>query len=67
MKKYEVEPLNYTDISRLIEALTHHLGEKEGKIGTYNLELLRKLERNKRILYDVPTGLNDCATTLRRK
>jgi hypothetical protein len=54
VKKYEVEPLNYTDISRLLEAFTHYLGTIEGKIGTYNLELLRKLERNKRVLYDVP-------------
>jgi len=55
MKKYDVEPLNYTDTSLLIESFTKYLGTKEGKIGTYNLELLRKLERNKRILYDEPT------------
>lgn len=55
MKKYEVEALNYTDTSRLIEAFTQYLGAREGKIGTYNLELLCKLERNKRILYDMPT------------
>ena len=60
MKKYEVEPLNYTDTSRLIEAFTQYLGAKEGKIGTYNLELLRKLERNKRILYDEPTESESC-------
>jgi hypothetical protein len=60
-KKYEVEPLNYTDTSRLLEAFTEYLGAKEGKIGTYNLELLRKLERNKRILYDEPREPNECA------
>jgi hypothetical protein len=56
VKKYEVEPLNYTDTIRLIEAFTQHLGTREGKIGTYNLELLCKLERNKRVLYDEPTN-----------
>lgn len=61
MKKYEIEPLNYTDTSRLIEAFTQYLGAKEGKIGTYNLELLRKLERSKRILYDELTELDVCA------
>jgi hypothetical protein len=60
VKNYEVEPLNYTDTSRLIEAFTKYLGMKEGAIGTYNLELLRKLERNKRILYDTPTGSDAC-------
>lgn len=52
-KKYELEPLNYTDTSRLLDMFTEYLGAKEGKIGTYNLELLRKLERNKRVLYDI--------------
>jgi hypothetical protein len=54
VKNYKVEELNYTDTDRLIEALTYYLGTREGKIGTYNLELLRKLERNKRILFDTP-------------
>lgn len=54
-KKYEIEPLNYTDTVRLIEAFEKHLGDKEGKVGTYNLALLRKLERNARILFDEPT------------
>lgn len=49
--KLQVEALNYTDTSRLLEAFTLYLGSKEGAIGTYNLELLRKLERNKQILY----------------
>lgn len=62
MKRYEVEPLNYTDTSKLIEAFTHFLGKKEGKIGTYDLELLRKLERNKRVLYDEPTESEKCKT-----
>lgn len=52
--KYKIEELNYTDTSRLIEAFELYLGSKEGKIGTYNLGLLRKLERNKRVLYDTP-------------
>jgi len=60
MKKYEIEPLNYTDTSKLIEALTQYLGAKEGRLGTYNLELLCKLERNKRILYDEPTESDNC-------
>jgi hypothetical protein len=62
MKKYEVEPLNYTDVNRLIEAFTLYLGAKEGSVGTYNLELLCKLERNKRILYDEPHTPSDCAS-----
>lgn len=56
MKKYEVEPLNYSDTVRLLDALITSLGSKEGKIGTYDLKLLLKLERNKRILYDEPYG-----------
>lgn len=56
MKEYEVESLNYTDTVRLIEAFESYLGSKESKIGTYNLSLLRKLERNARILFDEPTG-----------
>jgi hypothetical protein len=62
MKKYDVEPLNYTDTVRLIEAFTKYLGTKEGKIGTYNLELLCKLERNKRVLYDEPTESDACTS-----
>jgi hypothetical protein len=54
MKRYEVEPINYTDTVYLIDALVDYLGKYEGKIGTYKLELLQKLERNKRILYDEP-------------
>ena len=61
-KKYEVEPLNYSDTVRLIEAFESFLGAKEGKIGTYNLSLLRKLERNARVLYDEP-GESDANTS----
>lgn len=62
MKKYKAEPLNYTDTVYLIEALTEQLGQKEGKIGTYKLELLCKLERNKHILYDQPEPEADVPT-----
>jgi hypothetical protein len=52
MKKNKPEQLNYSDTVYLIEALIHYLGQKEGRVGTYKLELLCKLERNKRILYE---------------
>lgn len=52
MGKYKVEELNYTDTDLIIQALTHYLGASENRIGTYYLDLLRKLERNKRVLYD---------------
>lgn len=57
MKKYEVEPLNYSDTSRLIEAFINHI--YNGNSNKYNLELLLKLERNKRILYDAPEKNGD--------
>lgn len=61
MKEYKVESLNYTDTVRLIDAFEKYLAAKEGAIGTYNLQLLRKLERNKRVLYDEPTEAeNSC-------
>lgn len=53
MKNYEVESLNYSETSRLLEAFTKYLGTQEGKTGSYNIKLLRKLERNKRVLYDI--------------
>lgn len=53
MKEYKVESLNYTDTSRLIEALIDWI--YQGNKNKYNLELLLKLERNKRILYDTVT------------
>jgi hypothetical protein len=52
-KKYEVESLNYTDTSRLIDAFKDYI--YNGHANKYNLDLLLKLERNKRILYDIPT------------
>jgi len=59
MKKYEVEPLNYTETDMLIEVLEAYLGAREGKVGTFKLALLRKLERNKRVLYDMPDGMDE--------
>ena len=53
-KKYEVESYNYTDTTILIDAMKEHLN-KEGKPGKYAIELLLKLERNKRVLYDIPS------------
>lgn len=59
-KKYEVEDLNYTDISRLIDAFKDYISK--GNNSKYNLDLLLKLERNKRVLYDEPTE-SDCSTS----
>lgn len=50
--KPKLESLNYTDTSRLIEAFIEYI--YHGHNNTYNLELLLKLERNKRILYETP-------------
>lgn len=53
-KKYEVEALNYTDTTILIDAMKDYIN-KEGRSGKYAIDLLLKLERNKRVLYDIPT------------
>lgn len=57
-KKYKVEELNYTDTDRLIDAFKDYI--YNGHANKYNLELLLKLERNKRILYDEPDEIADC-------
>lgn len=51
-KKYEVEDLNYTDTCILIDALKDYINK--AKPGTYSIDLLLKLERNKIVLYDTP-------------
>ena len=60
-KIYEVEELNYTDTSRLIEAFKDYISK--GHSCKYNLDLLLKLERNKRVLYDEPSETADCNTS----
>jgi hypothetical protein len=58
----KLEELNYTDVCYLIEALEEQLGAKTSRVGTYRLALLRKLERNKRVLFDEPTGCDTNGT-----
>jgi hypothetical protein len=51
----KLEELNYSDTVRLIEALKYHIYNRDNNM--YNLDLLLKLERNKRILYETPSDL----------
>lgn len=60
-KKYEVESLNYTDTCILIDALKDHINK--GKPGKYSIDLLLKLERNKRVLYDTTPKDDEAVTT----
>lgn len=47
----ELEKLNYTDTSRLIEAFEEYI--EKGKNCKYNLDLLSKMKRNKETLYNI--------------
>lgn len=59
-KNYEVENLNYTDTNRLIEALKIYINK--GHVCEYNLDLLLKLERNRRVLFDsTPQEYDACS------
>ena len=60
-KKYEVEKLNYTDTCILINALKDFINK--GGPGKYSIDLLLKLERNKRVLYDTPKE-DEAVTTI---
>lgn len=52
VKKYEVEPLSYEETERLVDILVKYLTDNDDAMVSYNLRLLRKLENNKRILYN---------------
>lgn len=54
MSRSKVYELNYTETSRLLEAFKEHISSKK-HCGSYNLDILLKLQHNKTILYLQPT------------
>lgn len=54
MSRSKVYELNYTETSRLLEAFKEHISSKK-HCGSYNLDILLKLQHNKTLLYLQPT------------